>query len=88
MTLLYLALGCILIGLLGWVLQPLLQPSGTASEAPAGTTDWQDPEEAFRIQQLIDLEYDYQTGKISQAEYLRQRRELVTPRGKPGDMEK
>lgn len=61
-----------------WVLIPILRDEKTNSlsePSPASSTNPQD--ESLMIQQLIDLEYDYRTGKLSDEEYKTQKKEIL-----------
>jgi hypothetical protein len=76
-VLIVLALALVLLALIGWVLRPLWENPETSrppSVPPSSPDGLDDP---FKIQQLIDLEYDYQTGKVSYEEYVRQKREII-----------
>ncbi len=77
-----LALVLVLLALVGWVLRPLWANPGSSSSpsdrpgsVPPPVPDGLD--DPLKIQQLIDLEYDYQTGKVSYEDYVRQKREIL-----------
>ncbi len=81
-VLISLALVFVLLALIGWVLRPFWVNPGVASSpsdrpgsVPPSVPDGLD--DPFKVQQLIDLEYDYQTGKMSYEEYVRQKREII-----------
>jgi len=76
------ALVFVFLALIGWVLRPFWEnpeaaspPSDRPGSVPPSVPDGLD--DPFKIQQLIDLEYDYQTGKMSYEEYVRQKHEIM-----------
>ena len=74
MVVILIALAVLLVA--WWVLLPVVSPSSTAEVEPEwGAADL--PEENLRVQQIIDLEYDYRTGKLSREEYLQQKQEIL-----------
>ena len=76
MTFLYVIIGFILLTVLYWIILPFLNPKSDDTVE----TDVDTPSSP-QIEQLLDLEYDYRTGKIDADEYQKARQEIL---GKSG----